>query len=162
MYQQIALVKLFQCTNFASLAQSFPKVKVPLHMHSARSMHMHYVPHHQMTYNIELFSLKSISVVNLVSIAQIFLEPADPCQINSSGLGTHRLHPTETVTTETHRLWQHTCDLHVKIICTCTACALCTTAPYFIRRKVGFAKVHQSDKFGVASSKFPYTGGPWV
>ena len=113
MYQRIALVKRFQCTKFRSLAQSFPKVKVPMHMHSARSMHVHYVPHHQMTYNIELFSLKSISVPNLVSIAQIFLEPADPCQINSSGPGTRRLHPTETVTTETHRLWQHTCDLHV-------------------------------------------------
>ena len=52
-----------------------------MHMHSARSMHVHYAPHHQMTYDIELFSLKSISVPNLVSIAQIFLEPADPCQI---------------------------------------------------------------------------------
>ena len=82
-------------------------------MHSARSMHLHYVPHHLMTYNIELFSLKSISVPNLVSIAQVFLKPADPCQINSSGPGTRRLCPTETVTTETHRLWQHTCDLHV-------------------------------------------------
>ena len=44
----------------------------------------------------------------------------------------------------------------------CTARAQCTTAPFFIRRKVGIAKVHQSAKFGVASSKFPYTGGPHV
>ena len=84
-----------------------------MHMHSARAQHVHYVPHHEMTYNILLCPLKSISVPNLVSIAQFFLEPADPCQINVSGPGTPRQHPTETVTTETHRLWQHTSDLHV-------------------------------------------------
>ena len=40
---------------------------------------------------------------------------------------------------------------YVKIICTCTARAQCATAPYFIRRKVGIAKVDQSAEFGVAS-----------
>ena len=73
-------------------------------MHSARSIHVHYVPHHQMTYNIELFSLKSISVPNLVSIGQGFLEPVDPSRINFSGPGARSLYPTETVTIKAYRL----------------------------------------------------------
>ena len=47
-------------------------------------------------------------------------------------------------------------------ICTCTASALCTPAPFFIRRQVGLAKVHPCTEFGVASSKFTFTGGPHV
>ena len=46
--------------------------------------------------------------------------------------------------------------------CTCTARALCTLAPLFIRRQVGLAKVHPCTEFGVASSKFTFTGGPHV
>ena len=46
--------------------------------------------------------------------------------------------------------------------CTCTARAPCTPAPFFIRRQVGIAKVHPCTEFGVASSKFTFTGGPHV
>ena len=46
--------------------------------------------------------------------------------------------------------------------CTCTARAQCTPAPFFIRRQVGLAKVHPRTEFGVASSKFTFTGGPHV
>ena len=53
-------------------------------------------------------------------------------------------------------------ELQVQNICTCTARAQCIPAPFFIRRKVGLAKVHQQTEFGGASSKFPYTGGPLV
>ena len=50
----------------------------------------------------------------------------------------------------------------VQNICTCTARAQCTPAPFFIRRQVGLAKVHPCTEFGVASSKFTFTGGPHV
>ena len=46
--------------------------------------------------------------------------------------------------------------------CTCTARAQCTPAPFFIRRQVGLAKVHPCTEFGVASSKFTFTGGSHV
>ena len=46
--------------------------------------------------------------------------------------------------------------------CACTARALCTLASFFIRRPVGLAKAHPCTEFGVASSKFPFTGGPHV
>ena len=46
------------------------------------------------------------------------------------------------------------------MICTCTARAQCTTAPYFIRRKVGIAKVHQSAEFvKTASSPLAHAAG---
>ena len=80
--------------NFVLLAQSFPKVKALLHMHSARAAHVHYEPHHQMACTIELRSLSSISVPNLVPIAQSFLEPEDPSQMNFSGPGARSLHRT--------------------------------------------------------------------
>ena len=46
--------------------------------------------------------------------------------------------------------------LHVH--CTCTL----HPSPFFIRRQVGLAKVHLCTEFGVASSKFSFTGGPHV
>ena len=46
--------------------------------------------------------------------------------------------------------------------CACTARAQCTPAPFFIRRQVGLAKVHPCTEFGVAGSKFTFTGGPHV
>ena len=91
-------------SNFVLLAQSFPKVKELMHMHSARAQHVHYAPHHQMACTIELRSLNSISVPNLVSIAQSFLKPEDPSQINFSGPGVRTLHRTGTVTTKTYSL----------------------------------------------------------
>ena len=51
-----------------------------------------------------LRSLNSISVPNLVSIDQNFLEPEDPSQINFSGPDARSLHPPGTVTTKTYRL----------------------------------------------------------
>ena len=49
-----------------------------MHMHSARAAHVHYAPHHEMACTIEVRSLNCISVPNLVSISQSFLEPEDP------------------------------------------------------------------------------------
>ena len=46
--------------------------------------------------------------------------------------------------------------------CACTARAQCTSAPFFIRRQVALAQVHPCTEFGVASSKFTFTGGPHV
>ena len=60
--------------SFGLRAESFPKVKVPMQMHSARD----YALYDEMTCNIEFRTLNSISVPNLVSIAQNFLEPEDP------------------------------------------------------------------------------------
>ena len=73
-----------------------------MHMHIARAAHVHYAPHHEMACIIELRSLNSISVPNLVSIAQNFLEPEDPYRIKCSGPGARRLHPTGTVITKAH------------------------------------------------------------
>ena len=101
--------------SFASLDQSFPKVKVPTHIHCARALHVHYVPYHEMTCTIELRSLNSISVPNLVSIGQNFLEPEDPSQINFSGPGARSLHLKGTVTTKAYMLGKHTCNLQVCI-----------------------------------------------
>ena len=53
-------------------------------------------------------------------------------------------------------------ELQVQNICTCTARAQYTPAPFFIRRQVGLAMVHPCTEFGVASSKFTFTGGPHV
>ena len=73
-------------------------------MHSARAYNVHYVTNQEMTYAIELRSLNSICVPNLVSIATTFLDPEDPSRINFSGPGARSLHPTETVTTKAYRL----------------------------------------------------------
>ena len=88
--------------NFVSLAQSFPKVKVPVHMHSARAAHVHYAPHHEMACTIELRSLNSISVPKLVSIAQNFLKPEDRYRIKFSGASARSLQLTGTVITKAH------------------------------------------------------------
>ena len=53
-----------------------------------------------MACTIEIYSLNSISVPNLVSIAQNFREPEDPSRIKFSGAGARRLYPTGTVTTK--------------------------------------------------------------
>ena len=84
-----------------------------MHMYSARAHHVHYAPYHQMACTIELRSLNSISVPNLVSIALSFLKPEDPFQINFSVPGARNLHPTGTVTTKGYMLVKHACDLQV-------------------------------------------------
>ena len=50
----------------------------------------------------------------------------------------------------------------VQNICTCTARAQCTPAPFFIRRQVGLVEVYPCTEFGVPISKFTFTGGPHV
>ena len=75
-----------------------------MHMHSARALQVYYVPHQGTACTIELRSLNSISVPNLVSIAQNLLEPVDPFQINFFSTVARSLHRTETVTTKTYRL----------------------------------------------------------
>ena len=62
---------------------------------------------------IELRSLNFISVPNLVSLVQNFLEPEDPSRIKFFGLGACTLHPTRTATGKVYRLEQYTCDLEV-------------------------------------------------
>ena len=44
MHQRIALVELYQYANFASQAQSFPKVKVPMHVHYVHSVYYECLP----------------------------------------------------------------------------------------------------------------------
>ena len=68
---------------------------------------MHHAPCHEMTHTIELRSLNSINVPNLVSIAKNFLEPEDPSRINFSGVVARSLHPTRTATTKTYMLGKH-------------------------------------------------------
>ena len=74
---------------------------------------MHYATHHQMQCTIELRTLSFISVPNLVSLAQNFLEPEDPSRIKLFGPGAFTLHPTRTATGKAYRLGQYTCDLQV-------------------------------------------------
>ena len=52
--------------------------KTLLELYQCTKLHVHYVPNHQMQCTIELHTLNSISVPNLVSLAQNFLEPKDP------------------------------------------------------------------------------------
>ena len=115
-----------------------------------------------------------------MSLAQSFLKPEDPWSKRFSAPGECNLHPTQM---EPQRIlsWygmRVTCEfgiggatrvtlraarkLCVENTCTCTARAPCTPAPFFIRRQVGLAKVHPCTEFGVASSKFTFTGGPHV
>ena len=63
-----------------------------MHMHSARAANVHYAPHHEMACTIELRSLNSISVPNLVSISQSFLQPEDHSRIKISGHGARSLY----------------------------------------------------------------------
>ena len=73
-----------------------------MRVHSARAYHLHYAPYHEMACTIELRSLNSISVPNLVPIAKNFLEPKDPSRIKFSAHGSRNLHPTGTVITKAH------------------------------------------------------------
>ena len=47
---------------------------------------------------------------------------------------------------------------HLHVHCTCTM----HPSPFLVRHQVGNAKVHPRTEFGVASSKFTFTGGPLV
>ena len=84
-----------------------------MHMHSARAAHVHYAPHHEMACTIELRSLNSISVPNLVSLAQSFLKPEEAMSKKFSASGACSLHPTGTATTKAHTLGLYTCDFQV-------------------------------------------------
>ena len=102
LHHRIALVEKYQCIKFRFLAKRFPKVEVHMQMHSA--LHVHCALCHETTCNIELRSSNSISVPNLVSIAQNFPEPEDPSRINFSSPGARSLHPTGTIATKTYGL----------------------------------------------------------
>ena len=93
-HHRIANLNCISAPNFASLGQSFPKVK----------LFMHYAPYHKMTCTMELRSSNSISVPNLVSIVQNCLEPEDPSRIKFSGHCARSLHPIRTLLTKTYRL----------------------------------------------------------
>ena len=82
-------------------------------VHSARAMHVHYATYHQMQCTIELRTLNSSGVPNLVSLVQNFLELEDPSRIKFFGPGACSLHLTKMGTRKACRLWQYTCDLQV-------------------------------------------------
>ena len=100
MHHRISLVERYQCTKLRVASSKFPEGEGGC----ANAVHVHYAPNHQMACAIELRSLNSISVPNLVSIAQKFLKPEDLSQINFSGPGARSLHPSETLTTKAYRL----------------------------------------------------------
>ena len=66
LHHRIALVELHRCTKFRVARSKFPEDRGT------------YAPYHEMACTIEIYSLNSISVPNLVSIAQSFLKPEDP------------------------------------------------------------------------------------
>ena len=113
MYHRIHSLNCVGVPNFASITQSFPKTELPMYVHSARAVHVHYAPYQEMASTIEIHSLNSISVPNLESIAQNFLEPEDPSGIKFSGVGARRLHPTGTETTKAHTSGHYACNLQV-------------------------------------------------
>ena len=111
MHHRIALDELYQYAKFRVGRSKFPENKGP-HAYAyayarayAPAQHVHYAPHHQITCTIEFRLLNSISVPNLVSIAQNFLEPEDPSRINFPGPGARSLHPTRTVIRKKHIGW---------------------------------------------------------
>ena len=123
MHHLRALVELYQCTNFRVTPSKFPEVKKCLCNIAcavficARAMHVHYATYHQMQCTIELHTLNSSSVPNLVSLAQNFLEPQDPSRIKFFfGPGGCSLHPTRKTTRKAYRLGQYTCDLQVWVL----------------------------------------------
>ena len=85
MHHRRPLVELYQCTKFRVAPSKFPEVKMPMQcmcsVHTARAMHVHYATYHQMQCTIELRTLNSINVPNLVSLAQNVLEPENPSRI---------------------------------------------------------------------------------
>ena len=120
------LTEINHCPNFHIAARSkFPELRGPTAYtyiaralctattQRARAYHVHCALCHETTCIIELRSLNSISVPNLVSISKNFLEPEDPSRINFSGLVARSLHPTRTATTKTYILGKHACDLQV-------------------------------------------------
>ena len=101
LHHRIALVELHRCTKFRVARSKFPEDRGT------------YAPYHEMACTIKIYSLNSISVPNLVSIAQSFLKPEDPMSKKFSASGACSLHPTGTATTKAHRLGLYTCDLQV-------------------------------------------------
>ena len=101
MYHRKVLDERYQCTKFRVASSKFPEGEGAC---ANTQWHVHYAPHHQMACTIELRSLNSISVPNLVSIAQSLLKPEDPSQINFSGPGARSLRRTGPVTTKTYSL----------------------------------------------------------
>ena len=118
MHHRRAIVELYQCTKSRVAPPKFPEVKMPnclclCNVHSARAMHVNYATHHHMQCPIELRTLNSIDVPNLVSLAKNFLEPEDPSPIKFFGPGACSLHPTRTAVRKAYRLGQFMCNLQV-------------------------------------------------
>ena len=80
MHHRMALVELYQCTKFHVASSKVPESEGAY----VCAMFTCIAPHHETTGTIELPSFNSNSVPNLVSIAQSFLKPEDPSQINLS------------------------------------------------------------------------------
>ena len=95
MHHREALFELHQCTKFRVAPSKFPELKVPMHVRSARVMHVHYAPNRQMQCTIELHTMNPIGVPNFVSVAQNFLEPKDPSRITFFGPGGAACTPQE-------------------------------------------------------------------
>ena len=66
-------------------------------VHSARALHVHYITHQQMQCTIELRTLNSINIPNLVSLGQNFLEPEYHSRIQFFGSGAVQGLPTYRV-----------------------------------------------------------------
>ena len=113
MHQRIALFELYQCTKFQFPSCQFPKSKGAYENAQCTCYARALCTPHEMTCTIELRSLNSICVPNLVSIAQNFLEPEDPSQINFFVPVARSLHLKGTVTTKAYMLEKHACDLQV-------------------------------------------------
>ena len=111
-----------------------------------------------MTYSIELFSLKSISVPNLVSIAQIFLEPADPLGIPRQKFCKFWYQCTKFRVASSK--FPESKAAYPNSQCMCIARAPCTQSPNGMHHRITLIELHQCTKFGVDSSKIPKTGGP--
>ena len=132
MHHRITLIELHQCTKFDVDSFKFPKTGGPLSNKLVRSWRAQTAPRTNGNHKSMYAGEQYTWPASLASAART-VRPVGAAK-----------------------------ELQVQNICTCTARAQCIPAPFFIRRKVGLAKVHQHTEFGGASSKFPYTGGPHV
>ena len=132
MYHRITLIELHQCTKFDVDSSKFPYTGGPLSNKLFRSWRAQPASYRNGKH-------KSIYP------GEAYMKPA------SLSSAARTVWPVGAAK-----------ELQVQNICTCTARAHCTPAPFFIRLQVSLAKVHPCTEFGVASSKFTFTGGPLV
>ena len=177
---RVACAECTSAPSFSFRAESFPKAKVPMQMHSARAARALCTPprtdmHHRITL-IE-FHLCTKFGVNSSKFPRtggplsnkLFrswrAQPAPLRYSNHKSIYAGEVYMLPaSLALAARTVWPVWAakELQVQNICTCSARAQCTPAPFFIRHQVGLAKVHPCIEFGVASSKFTFTGGPLV